>query len=158
MAPVEAANPSLGGAAGPEVFRFVLPGRLEYRDAAKAFLAYVCEQLIRARGSEPDLGHRVISAFVEAFNNAVLHGQSRTGEPNEVEVELVVLGNELTLSVSDRGAGFEPELVPDPDLESLPEGGMGLFIMRSFMDEVRYQRSPEGKNILTMHKSLTKGH
>ena len=64
----------------------------------------------------------------------------------------------LTVSVSDQGDGFQPELVPAPDLESLPEGGMGLFIMRSFMDEVRYQRSLDGKNVLIMQKTLTKGH
>lgn len=158
MTRMEAANPSVDGASEPEVFRFVLPGRLEYRDAAKAFLTYICDQLIRDRDTEPDLGHRVISAFVEAFNNAVLHGQRRPGEPTPVEVELVVHQGELTISVADRGVGFEPERVPDPDLESLPEGGMGLFIMRSFMDEVRYHRNSDGKNVLTMHKRLTKGH
>src|SRR5262245_61416534 len=52
-----------------EVFRFVLPGRLEYRDAARAFLAYVCDQLAKKNTLPEDVGHRVISAFVEAFNN-----------------------------------------------------------------------------------------
>lgn len=158
MGPMEAVDPSPAGASRPEVFRFVIPGRLEYRDAAKAFVAYVCDQLVRDHSHDDDLQHRVISAFVEAFNNAVLHGQTRPGQPTPIEIELVVGPDALTLSVSDEGGGFEPELVPDPDLESLPEGGMGLFIMRSFMDEVRYQRTPDGKNVLTMHKALTKGH
>jgi serine/threonine-protein kinase RsbW len=153
-----AVEPTPGERTPPEVFRFALPGRLEYRDAAKAFVAFICDQLIRDRGFEPDLGHRVISAFVEAFNNAVLHGQSRPGEPTPVEVELAVGDETLTVSVSDEGDGFQPELVPAPDLESLPEGGMGLFIMRSFMDDVQYRRSPQGKNVLVMQKALTKGH
>lgn len=157
MGAMTAAEPTPGARSHPEVFRFVLPGRLEYRDAAKSFVAYVCEQLVRDADTASDLGHQVISAFVEAFNNAVLHGQTRPGDPTPIEIELVVGPQTLTLSVSDEGGGFEPELVPDPDLESLPEGGMGLYIMRSFMDEVDYKRTPEGKNVLTMHKALTKG-
>lgn len=157
MIGMPAADERPGELLRPEVFRFVLPGRLEYRDAAKAFVSYLCEQLVQEKGTASDLGHQVISAFVEAFNNAVLHGQARPGDPTPVEIELTVGPAELTLSVSDEGGGFEPELVPDPDLESLPEGGMGLYIMRSFMDDVQYRRTPEGKNVLTMHKTLTKG-
>ena len=54
-------------------FLFVVPGCLEYRDAARAFLAYVCDQLARKKAFPSDTSHRVISAFVEAFNNAAIH-------------------------------------------------------------------------------------
>ena len=52
---------------------------------------------------------------------------------------------------------FCAELVPPPTLDggvdSLPEGGMGLFIMRSFMDRVEFARD-QHKNVLTMEKDL----
>lgn len=137
-----------------ELFRFVLPGRLEYRDAARSFISYVCERLTKTYHLPEDLGHGVISAFIEAFNNAVIHAYR--GRPiGPVEVEITVDTDALKLRIIDEGRGFRPENVPEPDLDALPEGGMGLFIMRSFMDSVEYQREHE-KNVLTMVKALRK--
>jgi serine/threonine-protein kinase RsbW len=149
---MRASGPDPRDAAETELFRFVIPSRLEYRDAAKAFIAYICERVARRRALPEDLGHRVISAFVEAFNNAVIHGyEGHAG--GLVEVELEVSAKKLSLKVIDEGRGFKPDAVPEPDLDALPEGGMGLFIMKSFMDSVDYRRV-QGKNVLTMEKAL----
>ncbi len=137
---------------GADRFLFVVPGRLQYRDAARTFLAYVCDEL-SGRGAFPeDVGHQVVSAFVEAFNNAVIHAYH--GMPSgPVEVALEVGRGELEVRVTDRGQSFAPETVPEPDLDALPEGGLGLFIIRNFMDDVCYERVGD-KNVLTMTKSL----
>lgn len=135
-----------------EHFRFVVPGRLEYRDAARAFLAYVCERLAGRGLLPPDLGHRVISAFVEAFNNAVIHAY-KGDEPGPVEVQMEVHPSHLSVRVLDAGRTFAPESVPEPDLDALPEGGLGLFIIRNFMDRVDYTRQGD-RNVLTMEKDL----
>lgn len=139
------------GSAG-EVFRFVIPARLEYRDAARAFLAFVCAQLAVDRRLPEDAGHRVISAFVEAFNNAALHAYAGRA-PGPIEVELTVSHGRLSLQICDRGQSFIPDAIPDPDLDSLPEGGLGLFIIRGFMDRVDYH-SQNGCNCLVMEKQL----
>jgi serine/threonine-protein kinase RsbW len=136
-----------------ELFRFVMPSRLEYRDAARAFLAYICGQLVRRNAFPEDVGHRVISAFIEAFNNAVIHAYKGI-KPGSVEVELEVSHKKLSLRIIDEGHTFKPEAVPEPDLDALPEGGMGLYIMRSFMDSVEYQRV-QNRNVLTMEKALS---
>lgn len=135
-----------------ETFRFVVPGRLEYRDAARAFLAYVCGRLSASGRLPTDFAHRIISAFVEAFNNAVIHAYEGTA-PGPVQVDLEVRQRVLSVQVSDQGRSFVPHEVPEPDLESLPEGGLGLFIIRSFMDRVHYARK-DRRNVLTMEKDL----
>jgi serine/threonine-protein kinase RsbW len=144
-------NP-LVGVEEPECFRFVLPGRLEYRDAARAFLAYVCDQLTKQDKLPADVGHRVISSFVEAFNNAVIHAYKDL-DPGAVEVDMEVFQDLLRVKISDRGRSFVPDRVPEPDLDALPEGGLGLFIIRNFMDRVQYERIGE-INVLTMEKRL----
>lgn len=136
-----------------EHFRFVVPGRLEYRDAARAFLAYVCDRLVHRGDFPADIGHRVISAFVEAFNNAVIHAY-RDRSPGPVEVDLFVSPSGLRVVVVDHGQSFRPDLVPEPDLDALPEGGLGLFIIRNFMDEVSYERVDQ-RNVLTMEKRFS---
>jgi serine/threonine-protein kinase RsbW len=135
-----------------ECFRFVLPGRLEYRDAARAFLAYVCDQLTKQDKLPADVGHRVISSFVEAFNNAVIHAYKDL-DPGAVEVDMEVFRDLLRVKISDRGRSFVPDRVPEPDLDALPEGGLGLFIIRNFMDRVQYERVGD-INVLVMEKRL----
>lgn len=145
-------DPLPGRVDKPELFRFVLPGRLEYRDAARAFLAYVCDQLSKEDKLPPDVGHRVISSFVEAFNNAVIHAYKDL-EPGTVAVDMEVFEKLLRVKISDHGRTFVPDQVPEPDLDALPEGGLGLFIIRNFMDNVHYERVGDA-NVLTMEKRL----
>jgi len=134
-----------------ERFKFELPARLEFRDAARSFLAHLCDHLARQERLPADAGHRVISAFVEAFNNAVIHAYRHESTPGPVEVELEVGPQTLSVRIIDHGQAFVPEDVPEPDLASLPEGGLGLFIIRNFMDRVKYARE-NGRNVLTMVK------
>ena len=152
MASSSVQGPRAATEGGPERFTFQLPGRLEYRDAARAFLAHVCDHLARSGHLPSDAGHRVISAFVEAFNTAVIHAyEGRL--PGPVQVELEVDPHGLSVRVIDEGQAFAPEDVPEPNLAALPEGGLGLFIIRNFMDQVRYERVAE-RNVLTMVKQF----
>ncbi len=98
----------------------------------------------------------MISAFVEAFNNAVIHAYEGIQMPGAVEVELEVGPDALMVRIIDHGQAFVPEEVPEPDLAALPEGGLGLFIIRSFMDEVTYARENE-RNVITMVKQFEAG-
>lgn len=139
----------------PQRFRFELPGRLEFRDAARAFLAHVCAHLEHEGQLPADAGHRVISAFVEAFNNCVIHAYDGMA-PGPVEVELDVGADALHVRVIDHGQAFSPDEVPRPNLASLPEGGLGLFIIRNFMDQVSYDRE-DARNVLTMVKRFDAG-
>jgi len=97
-----------------------------------------------------------MSAYNEAFNNIVEHAYAIS--PGEVEVVLVVDDEEVVLRMIDHGAGFgfEDAGASDqvPALDSLSEGGMGLFIIRNAMSSVTYERRQD-KNLLTMTKTLS---
>ena len=51
---------------------------------------------------------------------------------------------ELTIRVRDQGLGFDPELLANPlDPENLlKSSGRGIFLIRSFMDDVRLRKLP----------------
>jgi serine/threonine-protein kinase RsbW len=92
---------------------------------------------------------------VEACTNAIKHSYSHQPH-HEVEVVVAVYFDRITFAISDTGKTMErretPALDFDPnDLDSLPEGGMGLFIMNNVMDKVDYSSS-HGKNTLAMTK------
>ncbi len=135
-----------------------VPGALKYRDVAVRVVGAACKLLgpqAADRASSPDLGEefasQVVSAFGEAFNNLALHGYK--GMPDgriEIEVSSTVAedgGGVLSIRLRDTGRVFDPRehLVP-PDAE--PERGMGLFIIRSFIDEVDYEKGPPNVMIL----------
>lgn len=150
----DGARPTTSGSQpqSAERFSFGLPARLEYRDAVRTFLSHICTQLVSTGVLSEKDGHGVVSAFVEAFNNAVIHAYE--GHlPGPIEVSMSVDPRLLQVEVRDAGRTFVPEEVPEPDLDSLPEGGLGLFIIRNFMDEVRYERRGL-QNVLMMRKRL----
>jgi serine/threonine-protein kinase RsbW len=92
---------------------------------------------------------QTLSAFGEAFNNIAIHGY-RSGPPGDVDIEIESDEAGITICLMDTGASFDPNSVAIPDMSALPESGMGLFIMNSFMDEVDYR--PGTPNVLRLAK------
>ncbi|MBK9071782.1 MAG: ATP-binding protein [Myxococcales bacterium] len=90
-----------------------------------------------------DLTHKFdqdfVSAFLEVLNNIVLHAYRRAEAP--IDVVGKFYADEVRVEISHFGLRFDIDAIPAPDLESLPEGGMGLFIARSLLDELHYYPS-----------------
>jgi len=140
------------------MIRLRVPGALRYRDLAVRAVAAACKLVGASQEAEAplrprDFDDQVVSAFGEAFNNAAIHCY-RGRDPGDVEIELEVADDTITIRMLDYGNSFDPDAVPAPDLDALPESGMGIFIIKSFMDEVSYQ--PGAPNVLSMVKRLSK--
>lgn len=94
---------------------------------------------------------------VEAVNNAIEHAY--LFQPGHtVKVTIQFDGEVLSIYIQDTGNSMEqlqpPNLNFNPaDLDNLPEGGMGLFVISSVMDRLSYV-SEAGSNTLTMQKRL----
>jgi len=94
-------------------------------------------------------------AVREAITNAMVHG-NKEDETKSVEVTLNCLGHELEIEVKDQGEGFDPTSIPDPTdpANILKTSGRGIFLMRTFMDEVKWSMSPEGGTTVRMTKKF----
>ena len=133
------------------MIRLSVPGTLEYRDVAMRVVSAAAKLVLPGRrGTQFDA--QVVSAFGEAFNNIAIHGYGRDAASvgGKVELEIEVQGDTLLMRISDHGKSFDPLEVPDPELDDLPERGMGLFIIRSFVDTVTY--TPGRPNVLELAK------
>ena len=143
------------------MIRLCVPGTLEYRDIALRVVS-AASKLVHAnsdsatpasRKAAEDFDAQVVSAFGEAFNNIAIHGYV-DGRAGDVDIEIDVTGSELRICVRDTGKSFDPSGVPPP--EELPERGMGIFIIRSFMDDVTYEVGSAGSpNVLRIMKQWT---
>jgi anti-anti-sigma factor len=100
--------------------------------------------------------HACELALEEVFMNVVMHG-SRAGSVPQVELSVGFSDGEVTLTIEDDGAAFDPLSLPAPDVTSgVAErrvGGYGVFLMRQMMDTVSYQRVG-ARNQLRMSKRI----
>jgi anti-sigma regulatory factor (Ser/Thr protein kinase) len=93
----------------------------------------------------------------EMVSNVIRHGIRDCG-PHIIEVNLHRNGQELTMEIEDDGVPFNPLIdAPVPDttkpVEERRIGGLGVYLVRQFMDSLVYERR-EGKNYLRMGKRL----
>lgn len=72
-----------------------------------------------------------------------------------VRVEITDDPAAAAITFIDRGVPFDPLAKPDPDVTLSAEergiGGLGIYMTKKSMDEVRYERV-DGQNIFTMVK------
>lgn len=93
---------------------------------------------------------------VETGNNIVQHAYGNESG-GCIELDVSVFQDRIVFVFKDQGVGVASQLPsaftpPDSeDIGSLPEGGMGVYLLHVIMDEVRY-RSCDGENRLTLVK------
>ena len=99
--------------------------------------------------------NKIILAVDEAVTNIIEHGYDQ-GVNGSIEIEIEVDSSQFKIVIRDTGRVFNPESVPLPDMkEHFKSGrkkGLGLFLMRQIMDEVRYRYKDGVKNELTLVK------
>jgi serine/threonine-protein kinase RsbW len=102
---------------------------------------------------------RLELAVDEACANVMEHAYAQD-ESQEVKIRAIVDADSVQIEVIDTGKGFDPTVVEQLKLDELiakkRTGGLGMRLMKSFMDEVHYEVQPGVKNELKMVKRLTK--
>lgn len=97
------------------------------------------EQALQASGYTEHEVFAIKLALEEALVNAIKHGNQMDPD-KQVFVVYKVTSERFEIRITDQGAGFNPEDVPDPTaIENLERPcGRGLLLMRGFMSEVEY--------------------
>jgi len=141
---------------GPPPIRISMLGRLQHRDIVLRSVAAACK-LVRKDPDHSDSADwhqfqmQVVTAVSEAFNNIVLHAYAGR-EDGIIEMDIRTSHNEIAVELRDFGDSFDPTSVPMPDLDCLPESGMGIFIIRELVD-VSYH--PGRPNVLVLSKTFS---
>ncbi len=120
--------------------------------AKSDYIALVRVVLAAAAAIEPDSRDDRIDdlrvAVSEAVTNAV-ESHKAAGTDSHVEVRCVTQGNQVEVTVRDRGPGFDPDDIPVvPDAESadrlLFEHGLGIPLMRRLVDKTDIETGDKG--------------
>lgn len=116
-----------------------------------------CERLrhnLRQAGVSEEIAGQCELALQELLTNLVDHAYE--GNPNgQIAVRMAGNRGQIFIQTEDTGlpAKIKMEDVHMPDPEDLAEGGYGMAIIRSLMDDVRYETA-QGKNVWIMVKNL----
>ena len=122
------------------------------------FVQVVSDHIGRRVGLDEEALHWVGVAVRESVINAIKHGNA-DDEQKRVHVEFTPLDDDmpgLAIRVRDEGPGFDPASLADclaPE-NLLKSSGRGIFLIRSFMDELVLQRAPEGGMEVRMVKRV----
>ena len=134
-----------------EDIRLSFPRKISYLLFATSISKQICQQIEECR-EDKTFSADVELCVSEACTNAIKYGGSEERE-DTITLYFEIHPDKLVIKVQDKGSGFNLKNLPAPDLESLPERGYGLYIIRSKMDDVDYSRTENG-NFLTMVKSF----
>ncbi|MBI4810279.1 MAG: ATP-binding protein [Ignavibacteriales bacterium] len=97
--------------------------------------------------------NKLLVATTEAVNNSIIHGNQRDPE-KKVTLTCELTDRTLIVVVQDEGSGVDPNTLPDPLAAEnlLRENGRGVFLMRSLMDEIKFERFQNGAAVIMIMK------
>jgi len=123
---------------------YTLDSTLETVDSAEQAASRIAVEA----GFGEDEVMQISMAVREAAVNAVLHGNAYDPD-KKVKLDFVTNGHDLVITIRDQGKGLDPSKIPDPLAPEnlLKTSGRGIFLIRSFMDEVQIHPSQTGTEI-----------
>jgi len=127
------------------------PAQFQHLDEIRDFVAEVA----RDGGFNEKEIYFIQLAADEAASNVIEHAYEGVTD-GKLEITCEMKDGLLTIVLLDHGKPFDPTTVRPPDLKAdLSErqiGGLGIYLMRKLMDEVRYESVSNGGNTLTLTK------
>lgn len=138
-----------------DVLEQTVPARMEYLD----ILLKEADRYLARHLERPEEITKLEIALEEIFTNVVNYAYGK--EEGELNLSCLLDQGEgsLVLRLKDRGVPFNPLGRKEPDLtlplEQRPVGGLGIFMVKKFVDQAEYEYR-DGCNILTLKKKIVR--
>ena len=104
----------------------------------------------------PDIIFNLNLVLEEAVVNVINYAYPKE-EHQSIFLSAKLQNGSIVFVLTDTGKEFDPTMAPEADItlsaEDRPIGGLGIFLIRQIMNQVKYERI-EGKNVLTLEKKL----
>ena len=123
-----------------------IPSKAEWVAVARLAVAAVANRLNFSIEDIED----VKLAVAEACTNCIQHAAGS----DQIEITCETHGDGLTVRVRDHGHGTRPDAIQKQQREQEPRvgGGLGVFLIRSLMDNVEYDVGEGGTNLVMTKK------
>lgn len=132
-----------------------IPSQTDNLEIIRNFISGIAKKV----GFEEEDVNKIELAVDEACTNVIEHAYQHD-ESRDIDIAIKIDYQKFTVVVADRGRSFKMEEVEIPDMKSylaeLRVGGLGIYLMKTLMDEVDYRSKPGVKNQVRMVKYFLK--
>ncbi len=133
--------------------RIIMKNEMSEVSRMRSFFFSVC----REHGVDEEMAKSLNLAAEEWVANVINYAYPK-GTRGHVELTTEIANGLLTLVVKDHGIPFDPTAYEGIDVEAeldeRPIGGLGIYLVKTIMDTMTYQRTPDGYNVLTLTKQI----
>ena len=133
--------------------RLVVANDTKHLTVVREFIARLIQQSALSKEDE----NKIILAVDEAVTNVIEHGYDNQNE-GSIEIDVVSAPAAFKITIRDTGKIFNPTSTPSLNVQDHVKmgrkKGLGIFLMRQIMDEVKYTFRDGVKNELTMVKFI----
>jgi serine/threonine-protein kinase RsbW len=99
----------------------------------------------------------IMLAVDEACTNIIKHAY-KSFPDGEIIIKLSCEEKKLIITIIDYGVSFQPEQIPEPNIQEYYRqhrvGGLGMYLMKTLMDDVKYISIPGKYNQVLLSKSI----
>lgn len=108
-------------------------------------------------GFDQSTADKIILAVDEACTNIIKHAYKYYPDGNII-VKIKISGSTFVVEIVDHGNAFKPDSVATPDIEEYYKqhrvGGLGMYLMKTLMDDVKYNSIPGKYNKVKLSKKI----
>ncbi len=132
-------------------YKLRIPSQTDNLELIRVFVSKLAEKV----GFDSDDIGKIELAIDEACTNVIKHAyDGDRSKPLDVAIQIDF--QKFTIVVTDQGKGFNPKKVNIPNMDKylaeLRVGGLGIYLIKTLMDEVDYNIKPGVKNQVRMVK------
>ena len=134
-----------------EKFKLKIPSVTENLYLIREFVIKIAMKA----GFSLEVQEQIALAVDEACTNVIKHAHKFDAK-RAIDINVVLDSQKMTISIVDKGKGFDVDKLQTPDLQQYAKesrhGGLGIYLMKTLMDDVQYEFNPGKKNQVQMTK------
>ncbi len=133
-------------------YKLKIPSDTENLEIIRKFVAGIARKV----GFKNDDIHKIELAVDEACTNVIQHAY-KNQKKQSIDIAIKLDFQKFSIVITDKGEGFDFQEIDIPQMDEylaeLRVGGLGIYLMKTLMDEVNYKKT-NGKNQVRMVKYL----
>ncbi len=115
------------------------------------------EEKAEGMGFDPTLTNQIVLSVDEACTNIIKYTH-KYNEDEQIELAVDENGKQIKITINYHGGSFDPNSSDEPDMDKYFEqfqvGGLGIPLMRKFMNDIVYVHKKPDNNSLILTKML----
>ena len=134
-------------------FKLKIPSVTENLQMIREFVLKIAAKA----GFKEETQEQIALAVDEACTNVIKHAHHHDAR-RLMDIQIQIDANKMKITITDKGRGFDITKLKDPDVEKYiresRHGGLGIYLIKTLMDEVNYEFNPGKKNQVELTKYL----